>query len=262
MLQKEQILSNVSRIHHCLKDMAPALAVLLATVIFSFLYGDSAPPASWQTAYKAPLRFLRFASLLCIPLLALPRIYRFITHKRSAALVLVEWDGPLKVGWVKHWLFRPFQGIGIGLVFGTKLITILQLVAGPTVGRSLLIPEGHFQVGRLLLITLIAVLVSLLLSTIWTLDDMGIRYFNRKDQELKMIGKYAGTLMPVLFGFYGIGSLLANYPTTEAVLFACKITVVLYPPLAVFAVLHTYSVRRKAELFLQTDLKRGHICVE
>lgn len=100
--------------------------------------------------------------------------------------------------------------------------------------------------GRLLTITLTTVLVSLLLTILWTLDDTGIRYFNRKDQELKMIGKYAGTVMPVILGFYGIVTLLGNYSTAEAFLFIFKIAVVLYPPLAVFAVLHTYFIRSRA----------------
>ncbi len=88
---------------------------------------------------------------------------------------------------------------------------------------------------------------------------MGIRYFNRKDQELKMIGKYAGTLMPVIFGFYGILNLFANYPTAVALFFVCKIAVVLYPPLALFAVLHTYFVRSRRASFSKDSLKRGGI---
>jgi hypothetical protein len=231
------------------KDMAPALAVLLVTFMFSFLYGDSAVLTSWQAACKAPLRFLRFALVLSLPLYALPGVYRFIIQKKASFLLQIEEEGELRILPAKHWIFRPFQGIGIGLLFGTKLLAILQLIAGPTVGTSLLIPEGHFQFARLLTITLITVFVSLLLSTLWTLDDLGIRFFNRKDQELKMIGKYAGTLMPAIFGFYGILNLLANYPTVEALLFVCKIAVVLYPPLAIFAVLHTYFVRSRTKLF-------------
>jgi hypothetical protein len=180
------------------KEMAPALAVLLVTLIFSFMYGDSAFLRSWQVACKAPLRFFRFAFLLCLPLYALPGIYRFIIQRKTSALLQIEEEGGLRILPAKHWIFRPFQGIGIGLLFGTKLLTVLQIIGGPVVGTSLLIPEGHFQLGRFLIITAITIFVSLLLSTLWTLDDMGIRYFNRKDQELKMIGKYAGTLMPVI----------------------------------------------------------------
>jgi hypothetical protein len=235
------------------------VAVLFATVLFSFFYGDVAPSPGWQNAYKAPLRFLRFAFLLCVPLLALPRIYRFFTRRKSAILLQVEQKRKLKIEPIRHWVFRPFQGIGIGLLFGTKLLGILQLVAGSSVGSSLLIPEGHFQLGRLLLITLITVFVSVLLSLLWTLDDMGIRYFNRRDQELKMIGKYVGTVMPVIFGFYGIVNLMGNYSTAEAFLFAFKIAVVLYPPLAVFAVLHTYFIRSRIRVFSESHVRRGSI---
>jgi hypothetical protein len=241
------------------KDMVPALAVLLLTVMFSFMYGDSALLTSWQTVCKAPLRFFRFAFLLCLPLYALPRVYRFIIQKKTSALLQIEQGEKLTILPAKHWIFRPFQGIGIGLLFGTKLLTVLQIIGGPTVGASLLIPEGHFQLGRFLMITAITIFVSLLLSTLWTLDDMGIRYFNRKDQELKMIGKYAGTLMPVIFGFYGILNLFVNYPTAEALLLVCKIGVVLYPPLAIFAVLHTYFVRSRRELFSKNSLRVGGI---
>jgi hypothetical protein len=241
------------------KDMAPALAVLLVTVMFSFSYGDHALLMGWQAAYKVPLRFFRFAFLLCLPLYALPKVYGSIVRKKSVAFVQIEQEEGLTVRPTKHWIFRPFQGIGIGLLFGTKLLSILQLIAGPTVGSSLLIPEGHFHLGRLLVITAITIFVSLLLSTLWTLDDQGIRYFNRKDQELKMVGKYAGTVMPVIFGFYGIFNLLANYPTAEALLFVCKIAVVLYPPLAVFAILHTYFLRSRRKLFSKSDLERGGI---
>jgi hypothetical protein len=241
------------------KDMVPALAVLLVTIGFSLFYADPAVSTTWQTAGKTLLRFLRFAIVLCLPLCALPKIYGFIVRKKALALLQIEEEGELTIRPAKHWIFRPFQGIGIGLLFGTKLLTILQIIGGPAVGSSLLIPEGHFQFARLLTITLITVFVSLLLSTLWTLDDLGIRYFNRKDQELKMIGKYAGTLMPVIFGFYGILNLVTNYPTAEALLFVCKIAVVLYPPLAIFAVLHTYFVRSRRELFSKDGLRRGGI---
>ena len=241
------------------KGMVPALAVLLVTLIFSFMSGDSALLTSWQVACKAPLRFFRFAFFLCLPLYALPRVYRFIIRKKASALLQIEQGEKLTISPVKHWIFRPFQGIGIGLLFGTKLLTVLQIIGGPTVGTSLLIPEGHFQLGRFLIITAITIFVSLLLSTLWTLDDLGIRYYNRKDQEVKMLGKYAGTLMPVIFGFYGILNLLANYPTAEGLLLVFKIIVVLYPPLGLFAVLHTYFVRSRRALFVEDNLQVGGI---
>jgi hypothetical protein len=251
--------STRKKVVNWLRDLAPALTVLIVTIVFSFFHGNVELSAGWEAPWKAPLRFFRFAFLLCAPLYALPKLYRFIIQKKASALLRIEAEGAFTIRPAKHWIFRPFQGIGIGLLFGTKLLTILQIIAGPTAGTSLLIPEGHFQLGRLLMITAITIVVSLLLSTLWTLDDLGIRYFNRKDQELKMIGKYAGTLMPVIFGFYGILNLLANYPIAEALLFVCRIAVVLYPPLAIFAVLHTYFVKSRRDLFSKSSLERGGI---
>jgi len=101
----------------------------------------------------------------------------------------VEEKEDIEFHFIKHWLLRPFQGIGIGLLFGTKLLLFLQIVTGEPATASLLIPTGQFQPGRFLIVTGITIVISLLLSTLWTLDDMGIRYFNRKNHEVRMIGK-------------------------------------------------------------------------
>jgi hypothetical protein len=187
-------------------------------------------------------------------------MYSFIVERSKERLLQIEEKRDFTIHWLKHWVFRPFQGIGIGLLFSTKLLTILQLIAGSTVKPSLLIPEGQFELARLVMITALTAFISFLLSTLWTLDDMGIRYFNRKDQELKMIGKYAGTIMPVVFGIYGLLGLLDNYPTAQALAYAFKIVVVLYPPLTVFSIAHAYFLRKKAGvLFKKTLLRKGSI---
>ncbi len=247
-------------IHNWIYNLAPALIVLLISIIYAMLYGDFAPLTKWHvTAWMAPLRFARFTFVLCIPLVALPTIYRFVVRKMTNSLIRVNQKEKHTIAPFKHWFFRPLQGIGIGLVFGTKLIAVLQLISGPADGNSLLISEGTFQFGRLLAVTVITIVVSLLLSTLWTFDDVGIRYFNKKDQELKMIGKYVGTIVPFIFGMYGILSLLASYPIGEASLLVCKIAVVLYPPLAVFTIFHAYFVNKRIRLFLDYDLKKGGV---
>jgi len=110
------------------------------------------------------------------------------------------------------------------------------------------------------MITAVTVSVSLLLSVLWTLDDMGIRYFNRKDQELKMIGKYVGTLMPLIFVLYGMFGLLATYPPDQAFAYAFKIVVALYPPLAFFAAAHNHFLRKRlGVLSRRTSLRKAGI---
>ncbi len=234
---------------------APPVAVLCAATIFSIIYDA---PSTALEFLRVPVRFSRFALLLSVPLLVLPRLYTFVVRRATNLLQVEIGKGP-RIGFIKHSLFRPFQGIGIGLLFGTKLLGVLQLVAGPSVASTLLLPQGGFRLGRFLAVTLITVLVSLVLSIIWALDDLGIRYFNRRDQEVKMIGKYLGTVMPVIFGFFGIAGFLVMYSAWDTLLLSCRIVIVLYPPMAVFAVLHAYFVNSRSGLFLRARLPRGVI---
>jgi hypothetical protein len=89
---------------------------------------------------------------------------------------------------------------------------------------------------------------------------MGIRYHNRRDQELKMIGKYVGTLMPTIFGLYGLFSLLANYPKESALVDVFRIILAFYPPMVVFVVIHTHFITRKTDFHLKKSLlKKGRI---
>ena len=242
------------------KDLAPALIILFISSISAIYYGDFAPLTKWHVAaWMVPLRFVRFAGILCIPLFILPKLYCFIVRKMSGSLIRLDQKEDVIVSPFTHWFFRPMQGIGIGLIFSTKLIAVLQLISGPVDASSILVSEGHFQFARLITVTLITIAVSLLLSTLWTFDDIGIRYFNKKDQELKMIGKYAGTILPFVFGIYGILNLLANYPAAEAFFLVFKITVVLYPPMVVFTVLHAYFIKQRAELLRNNNLKKAGI---
>jgi hypothetical protein len=243
-----------------LTDVAPALLVLFANVLFVTFSGIPSFFNAWQGLWKTLFRFFRFTFVLCLPLFATIPIYGFIVKKKKKVLLQIEEKPGFTIYRVKHWVFRPFQGIGIGLVFATKLLTILQLIVGPTSKTFLLIPQGQFELARLLMVTAVTVFVSLLLSVLWTLDDMGIRYFNRKDQELKMIGKYVGTLMPLIFGLYGMFGLLATYPASQAFAYAFKIVVVLYPPLAFFAAIHTHFLRKRLGLLLKrTSLRKAGI---
>jgi hypothetical protein len=99
----------------------------------------------------------------------------------------------------------------------------------------------------------------LLLSILWTLDDLGIRSFNRRDQELRMPAKYTGVFVPVVFEFYGGLKALAHSSTLEALPFVPKTAVVLYPSLALFDVPHTYLLKSRRALLAQNNLQVGGI---
>jgi hypothetical protein len=240
------------------KDLAPAILVLAFSLIFQ-LYWNNHPSADrWGVVVRVFLRFFRYTIFLCLPLYLLVPIYNSFLKRGSRALIQVETSGALTVSRIKHWLFRPFQGIGISFLFATKLLAVIQIVSGSSSDSSVPFTPGHFNYGRMLASTVITIGISLLLSTLWTFDDLGVRYHNRRDQELKMIGKYIGTLMPTIFGLYGIFSLYAQSPGESALNHVLRIIIALYPPLVFFAVAHNYFIRHRPGYFFgRVSLTKG-----
>jgi len=243
---------------HLSKEISPALIVLVFSIIFSYFFESSSSIKGREVFLKGLIRFIRFALPLCLPLYVLLPVCRFVIARMSEKLLQTDKKREACIHPMNHWVFRPLQGIGIGLLFEAKLLAALQILTGVTAQPVLFFSRAQFQPGRLLIITGITAVISLLLSVLWTLDDVGIRYVNRKDQELKMIGKYVGTLMPILFGFYGIFSLIAGYPPKQAFILLFRIVLILYPPFAVFAVMHFRFLRSREEHFSErTSLKKG-----
>jgi hypothetical protein len=253
-------LPSIRRVGQWTKEFAPALMVLCLNVLLGLFIPEFSLVKDWEVVYKVLSRFFRFALLLTLPLYGLLPAYVYFVRKTRGTLIQVERKQDLNIHPLKHWISHPLQGIGIGLLFETKLLAVLQVITGVTSRPFLFIHPGQFQIERLLVISGVTVFISLFLSFLWTLDDMGIRYVNRRDQEIKMIGKFVGTFMPILFGFYGVFSLLASYPTGQAAFYLFKIVVILYPPFAVFSIFHSYFVKSKEEeLSKKTELGRGGI---
>jgi hypothetical protein len=259
-------LTSSNKFRRWSKEIGHAIAILILTISLSLFLGEFTFLRGSEAIYKGLLRFGRITFLLCIPLYLLFPIFKGlggVVKRGNEAFLQVKEKQDLEIHPVKHWLLRPFQGIGIGLLFGIKLLSVLQVMTGEAATASLLIPTGQFQPGRFLIVTGITIVISLLLSTLWTLDDMGIRYFNRKNHEVRMIGKYAGTLMPILFGFYGVFGLFSQFQKTEALVYLFQIVVILYPPFAVFSVFHTHFLQKRGETLLQRLLnKKGNFTDE
>ena len=236
--------------------MIPALLVFAFSIIFSLYLSDQSASDGWKVVYRVFLRFFRYTLFLCLPLYFLKPIYRFILEKGKGALIQLDHPSEITIHPLKNWFFRPFQGIGIGFLFATKLIALIQTITGPLTNPSPPIISGQYQLGRMLLVIVITIIISLLLSILWTLDDMGIRYHNRRDQELKMIGKYVGTIMPLIFGLFGLFSLLAHYPKESALLHVFRIILAFYPPLVVFVIVHTHFITGKIDFHTRKNLLR------
>ena len=199
--------------HRWTKEIGHAFLILMITIVISILLGEFAFMRGWEAIYRGLLRFFRIALFLCLPLLLLSPIFSklgFVMRRRKGIFLQIKGKQELEIYPMKHWLFRPFQGIGIGLLFATKFLGILPIVTGSKATTPLFLPRSQFQPGRLLIATGITILVALLLSTLWTMDDLGIRYSNRKEYEVKMVGKHLGTLMLILFAFTGYSVSLTN----------------------------------------------------
>ena len=255
-------LTSPNKFRRWSKEIGHAVAILILTISLSLFLGEFTFLKGSEAIYKGFLRFFRITLLLCLPLYLLFPIFKGlggVVKRGNEAFLQMKEKQDLEIHPVKHWLLRPFQGIGIGLLFGIKLLSVLQVMTGEAATASLLIPTGQFQPGRFLIVTGITIVISLLLSTLWTLDDMGIRYFNRKNHEVRMIGKYAGTLMPILFGFYGVFGLFSQFQKTEALVYLFQIVVILYPPFAVFSVFHTHFLEKRGASLLNRLLnKKGN----
>ena len=249
--------------HHWSKEIGPAFLILILSMAFSTFSGQFTFLKGWESICRGFLRFFRTTLFLCLPLYLLLPIYSklgFIFRRKSGILIQIDEKQELEIRPLKHWFSRPFQGIGIGLLFATKLLGVLQIVSGTAATASLLLPQSQFQPVRLLIVTGITVLVSLLLSTLWTMDDLGIRYFNRKDYEIKMIGKYMGTLMPIVFGLYGVFSLFGEFSKMQAFIYLIQMIVILYPPFTIFSVVHAHFVQKRAEALLNRLLsEKGNL---
>jgi hypothetical protein len=232
----------------------PVFAVLASNTLiaaflteFTFLSGANA-------LWKVPVRYLRISLNLTLPLFLLPifclMVQRLI-NRREKGLMGTQ-DRNLNISQGKTWFLRPFQGIGLSLLLAAKLLAVLQGYSGTPLVSSIVLPPGQFLLGRFFAVLSIGILVSLLLSFVWALDDLGIRYRNGRTGEVRMVGKYLGAVLPIVFGFYGFINILKDVPFLQAVYYVFQMAVVLYPPFCTLTVCHTIYVRRYGAFLLKS----------
>jgi hypothetical protein len=247
------------------KELSPAFIVLPLVIVFHFFWGPHPSVDIWRIISWVLPRFFGYTLFLCLPLYLVKPIYSSILEGRQG-FILVDSPRPFEIRWLKHWLFRPFQGIGISFLFATRLLSVIHTISGPALDSSIPFTPGELNVQRFVVAMTITVLISLGLSVLWTFDDLGIRYHNRKDHELKMIGKYVGTIVPLTFGLYGIFNLHiqhAHQLGESPFLHVFRIVINLYPPLVVFAVVHNYFIKKRAKHFSDwVSLTKGGIWQE
>jgi len=137
------------------------------------------------------------------------------------------------------------------MLLAAKLLIFLQVYAGSLVNTSDVLPQMQFNPWQLISVMIITALTSLMISTLWAMDDLGIRFFNRKTKEVKMIGKYLGLLLPIFFGFYGIINMFENYKRLDAVKYIGQMVIIFYPPFVTLSVIHSRYIKIRESLLLE-----------
>ncbi len=244
-------------IKQILRQTWPAFATLLATLIIATFVTEFTFTSGGKAFGSILLRFFRLFLTLALPLLLLPMICAFVQHflnwdPRQLVQVMREEDTVFHA--FQGWVVRPLQGIGLVMLMATHFLSPLgtylgSSFIGPTISTiATMPPPGDLTLGRFINL----VITSMLLSFVWTMDDLGIRHYNRKTGEIRMVGKYLGSLLPILTGFYGIYSLFKGQPPLVAFLMIAQRVVIFYPPLVLFNVLHLHYLNR----YRATLLKR------
>jgi hypothetical protein len=187
-----------------------------------------------------PLRFLFITLILLAPLPLLPRLLGVVKNGTMNGGFFGEFtkiriaDSPT-LSRAVTWLVRPLQGIGLSLIFAEKLLNAIELTAGASLVAILVRPT---------LFVVSSALVGLLLSTVWALDDLGVRIYNRKTGEVHMAGSTFGTIFPLLAGAIGVSALFQSTDPATALLTVIEIFMILYPPYVLFTIIHNKFITK------------------
>jgi hypothetical protein len=230
----------------------PVPVVLVLTVILSLFSDASASAISMKVTWVVLIRFLRLTVLLLLPVFLTPYLYSSLRRRlrRGFELVHIEPHHGHSAEILKIWFLRPFQGIGLTMLIATKLILLLEIYTGNAAASSSIFASASFNVWRFLIVTAVIVFISVLLSFLWGLDDLGIRLYKEKTGEVRMIGRYVGLFLPVIFGFYGVYNLLLHFPQVVATRFVLHIIMITYPPFLIFTAFHAFYFEKRRADFL------------
>jgi hypothetical protein len=242
-------MAAVKKIHtkNIIRALWPAIAVLFVSLFIALVFGNFAFLNGTEAVWKIFVRFLRHSANLIIPVTLLPLIFSglsLIFNRGSRKLIIVREDFDFSLSHMHSLLIRPFQGIGFVMLFATKLITFLDIYYGSPNDPALILFQNSFNPMRLTASTSIGIVTALLLASIWGLDDIGIRCYNKKKVEIQKLGKTFGIILSVVFGFYGIFQILKNNPAFLAIYYIIQMTIVLYPAFFAFNIFHSWYIRK------------------
>jgi len=228
--------------------LLPALVVFALASILPSLMGRPEGLSLTRLIRGMPMRLVMLAVTtvgLVAPVAVIPRILSFAAKRVQGGLlgqlVRTEINKPIELKMPNTHLLRPSQGIALSLIFTDRLLQIVELTGETTYPRLLV---------RLILPMLGNLMVSLLLSIIWALDDLGLRFYFKKTGEVRTAGSNVGLILPAITGAFSVASLFWNRTITEALVGVIGIGMASYPPYVFFVVIHHEFVKRNTATLL------------
>ncbi len=226
-------------------SVSPALIILILTVVISLAIGHPQGLFLTRSIRGIVLRFVLVTLLFVAPVLILPRLLVTVAElgkneSTFGQFVMTTLGSYQKLSMSGAWLIRPLQGIALSMILAERLENLLE-----------------FLPARLVLFFMTSVLVSLFLSIIWALDDLGVKIYNKSTGEVYMAGRSIGTILPLIAGAIGISSLFHTSSPIVALIELLEIVMVLYPSYVFFIIFHQEFVKRRiAPLSERLILKR------
>jgi hypothetical protein len=144
------------------------------------------------------------------------------------------------VGRLELWLLRPGQGLGLLLLLASKVLALLQLYTGSGLQAEDLPSLGQPLARLRLTVWGAGAAISLLLTALWTTDDLGLRLYQARRGEIRRLGRCLGLALPALFGLYGIYQVFSENAHLPALRLTLRMIMVLYPPFVALSVLHAH----------------------
>lgn len=235
--------------------MWPAIVVLLLTFTVSFLTGHPRDLFLADSRTEILVRFVFVTACLLAPIAMMPWTLTF-GNKVLKKLGQPVSDGKSirnELAMSRLWILRPIQGIALSMILAERFLDIIWYSTGPP--SETLVRLTFFTAG--------GVLTSLFLSTVWSLDGLGVKIYNSENGEIRTIGGSVGIIFPLVGAIIGISSIFHNVSITGAVIELLQIFIILYPSYVIFATAHNeYFKKRIGLLSSKVHSRRMEITLE
>ncbi len=225
-----------SSIYRLVISVSPALLILILTVIISLVTGHPRGVFLSRSIGSMLVRFSLVTLIFIAPVFILPNLLTQlmkIGKNEGAFGQFVRAACPYQeLSKANAWIIRPLQGIGLSMIFAERIVNFLE-----------------FLPVRLVLFFMVGALVSLFLSIVWAMDDLGVKIYNRRTGEVYMAGRSIGIVLPLITGAIGISGLFHLSTPLGALIDLLEIIMVLYPSYVFLVIFHREFIKMRLDSF-------------